>query len=178
MNTWIAFLRGINVGGKNRLPMKDLKIALESVGLSQIQTYIQTGNVVFSHANAKPSKLAASIADAIESGHGFRPGVMVLSLADLHAAADGNPFGNGEALDKTLHLYFLKASPTAPDFARIDALKADTESYKLKGQVFYFHTPGGFGKSKLVQRVEALLGVAATARNWRTVTKVLELAGT
>ena len=94
----------------------------------------------------------------------------------LETAIADNPFPGDEALDKTLHLYFLSERPTAPDFERMDAIKVDTESYRLIEAVCYLHTPDGFGRSKLAQRVEKLLGVNATARNWRTVHKVMELA--
>ncbi len=176
MTTYIAFLRGINVGGKNRLPMAELKAYLEGAGFRKVRTYIQSGNIVFEHATAATPALADQIGDVVASAKGFRPAVVVIDRAALEAAITGNPFPGDEALDKTLHLYFLSERPTAPDFEKLDAIKGRTESYRLKDAVFYLHTPDGFGRSKLAQRVEKLLGVNATARNWRTVHKVMELA--
>lgn len=175
MKTWIAFLRGINVGGKNRLPMKDLTTRLEALGLVDVRTYIQSGNVIFRSRDAKPQDLARRIAQAIEKDHGFLPAVMVLSANELRAAADKCPFQGGEALNKTLHLFFLASEPDTPDFGRMDGLRTNSETYVLKDRVLYFHTPDGFGKSRLAQRIEPILGVDATARNWRTVNAVLEL---
>ena len=176
MKNYIAFLRGINVGGKNRLPMKDLVSLLESLGLSPVKTYIQSGNVVFRTTVEEAVSLPGKIADTIEASCGFRPAVLVLSTKDLAKAAGENPFGEGEVLDTTLHLYFLAEKPTAPDVEKMDAIKGEREAYALTGKIFYLYTPDGFGKSKLALRAEKLLGVNATARNWRTVNKVLELA--
>ncbi len=174
MDTWIAFLRGINVGGKNRVPMKDL---MEAVGFSGVRTYIQSGNIVFEHAGGAEVSLAARIAALIGEKHGFRPRAVVLSAKALRAAATENPFGSGEAMEKVLHFYFLAEKPPAPDLQGMDAIKIDSEAYVLMNKVLYLHTPDGFGRSKLAQRVEKLLGVDATARNLRTVTKVLALVG-
>lgn len=176
MTTYIAFLRGINVGGKNRLSMAELKAHLEHAGFQKVKTYIQSGNVVFEHATAATSALANKIGDVVASAKGFRPAVVVIDRAALETAIGDNPFPGDEVLDKTLHLYFLSERPTAPDFEKMDAIKVDTESYRLIDAVCYLHTPDGFGRSKLAQRVEKLLGVNATARNWRTVQKVMELA--
>ena len=172
----IAFIRGINVGGKNKLPMKELREHMEEAGFSNVQTYIQSGNMVFSHGRDTAPALARSIAKLIEDRQGFNPSVVVLAREALQAAADGNPFADEENLEKTLHLYFMNAPPTAPDTKKMDSIKAPTESYTLQGKVFYLHTPDGFGKSKLAARVEKLLGVDATARNWRTVNAVLAMA--
>jgi uncharacterized protein (DUF1697 family) len=177
MATWIAFLRGINVGGKNRLPMKELKVLMEAIGFSGVQTYIQSGNIVFEHKDGDEVSLSARIATLVDGKYGFRPRVVVLSAKALRAAAAGNPFGSEEAMEKVLHSYFLAETPPAPNLEGMDEIKTNSESYLLKNKVLYLHTPDGFGRSKLAQRVEKLLGVDATARNLRTVTKVLEMAG-
>lgn len=176
MKTWIALFRGINVGGHNKLPMKALAAALGEIGLEKVGTYIQSGNVVFAAKAGTAALLSARIAGAVESGFGFRPKILVLSLADLTAAARGNPFPAAEKDPKSVHLFFLDGTPAKPELARIDAAKAKSEDYALKGRVFYLHTPGGFGVSKLAAAAEKLLGVDATARNWRTVTTLLAMA--
>ncbi len=177
MNTWIALLRGINVGGHNKLPMKDLVAELERLGLSDVKTYIQSGNAVFRSRESEASVLCEQIASAIGSSHGFRPRVLVLSRQDLQAAARANPFAAAaEAEPKTVHLSFLAEPATAPDLAGMEAVKVKSEGFVLTERVFYLHAPEGIGRSKLAAKVETSLGVPATGRNWRTVQKILEIA--
>ena len=175
MSTWIAFIRGVG-GGIRPLPMKDLQRALEETGLSDVRTYIQSGNVVFRRPRSSAAKLERLISGCIADRFGFEPKVMVLATADLAAAASGNPFPKAEAEPRSLHLFFLAEAPPAPDIAAMNRLKAASEAFVLEDRVFYLHTPKGFGVSRLAERVEKLLGVAATARNWRTVTTMLALA--
>jgi uncharacterized protein (DUF1697 family) len=176
MSTWIALFRGINVGGNRILPMKELVRDLERLGCANVRTYIQSGNAVFETPRKSAAKLAEDIAGAIEERHGFRPRVLVLGAEELASAIDTNPFPEASAEPKTLHLFFLAAKATKPDRAALDRVKTTTERYRLVGQVFYLHAPDGLGKSKLAASVEKHLGVEATARNWRTVQRVLELA--
>lgn len=176
MNTWIALFRGINVGGHRKLPMKELVTELENLGLSDVTTYIQSGNAIFRSVETEPSVLSDRIANAIQSSHGFQPRVLVLSLEEFRAAAAASPFPTADAESKTVHLYFLSEPTTKPDLDAMDAVKKDREEYVLSKKVLYLRTPDGFGKSKLAERVERSLGVEATARNWRSVTKILEIA--
>ena len=176
MATWIAFFRGINVGGRNILPMRELVALLEEVGFTDVKTYIQSGNAVFLSSKAKAPQLAEQIGDAVSKHHGFRPHVAVLSVKELEQAAASNPFPKAEAEPKSLHLYFLAQSPRNPDLESLNEIKSGTESLAIHGKVFYLHAPEGIGRSKLAERVERLLGVHATARNWRTVAKVLDMA--
>jgi uncharacterized protein (DUF1697 family) len=175
MSTYVALIRGINVGGNQMLPMKDLVKLMEKNACTDVRTYIQSGNVVFC-STSDAASVAKRLSSAIEKGHGFEPRVLVLTAAELAKAAAANPFPEAEQDPKTVHLFFLAARPTKADLKGMDALKTRTERYALKGTVFYLHTPDGFGTSKLAARVEKLLGVEATARNWRTVGKLLELA--
>jgi len=176
MNTWIALFRGINVGGHHKLPMKALVSELEKLGLSDVHTYIQSGNAVFRSRAKQASRLADRIAKAIQSSHGFSPHVLVLSLAAFRAAVGECPFAPADADAKTVHLFLLAAPANDPDLGALDAVKAGTEEYVLTEDVFYLHAPDGIGRSKLAERVERSLGVPATARNWRSVTRILALA--
>lgn len=176
MPTYIALFRGINVGGKNSLPMRDLVAALESLGLSDVKTYIQSGNAVFRAKSRSANKLGREISSAIEANHGFAPQVMVLPVASFRQAIEQNPFPQAQAEPKSLHLYFLDAAPKKPNLDRLAELQAETESFQIIDQVFYLHAPAGIGRSKLAAAVEKALGVGTTARNWRTVEKILELA--
>jgi uncharacterized protein (DUF1697 family) len=176
MKTYIALFRGINVGGSHLLPMKDLTLLLEQNGCVDVHTYIQSGNVILRSAIADPSHLAKQVAAAVSRRHGFEPRVLVLTPSDLEQAAEGNPFPEAEDHPKNLHLFFLAEPPKRPDLKSLEALKAESERFALKRKVLYLHTPDGFGASKLAARAERLLGVEATARNWRTVTALLEMA--
>ena len=176
MNTYIALIRGINVGGSHRLPMKDLKLAFEQNGCSDVHTYIQSGNVVFRSTTADAGRLAKRLAAAVSKSHGFEPHVLVLTRNELEKAAAANPFPEADNNPTSVHLFFLTASPKKPDPATLEAARAPSERFALKGRVFYLHTPDGFGTSKLAACVESLLGVPATARNWRTATRLLALA--
>jgi uncharacterized protein (DUF1697 family) len=177
MTTLIALLRGINVGGNNKLPMKDLSALLAGVGLRDVQTYIQSGNVVFRSDLKNKTALAARITAAIKAQHGFAPYILLLEAAELKKAMAGNPYPEAEPEPKSLHLFFLDEAPRQPDLKGLDTLKAGNERYKLAGKVFYLHAPDGVGNSKLAARAEKLLGVTASARNWNTVCKLAEMAG-
>jgi uncharacterized protein (DUF1697 family) len=172
MPTRIALLRGINVGGKNVLPMTELVRDLQALALRDVTTYIQSGNVVFSAAGETATELGDRIAAGIENRHGFRPHVLILTPGQLQLAIESNPFGDAESDPKTLHLFFLASAPTAAGFAGLEAAKSASERFQLVGQVLYLHAPDGIGRSKLAANAEKLLGVTTTSRNWRTVKRL------
>lgn len=176
MSTWIAFFRGINVGGNNALPMKQLVTALEGIGFTDVRTYIQSGNAVFNCSKTTAPQLVKRIGECVSKGFGFEPRVLVLSSGELEKAAAANPFPQADANPKSLHLFFLERTPASADITGLTRLKAQTEAFEIKGRVFYLHTPAGFGTSKLAERAEKLLGTAATARNWNTVQAVIGMA--
>jgi uncharacterized protein (DUF1697 family) len=173
MKTYIALFRGINVGGHNMLPMKELKGVLEKGGCQDVRTYIQSGNVILTSSISDAAKLAKRLSALVSNSHGFEPRVMVLTRGELQRAASGNPFAGAVENPAALHLFFLDAIPKNPDLKALEALKTKTEGFALKGAVFYLHTPDGLGISKLATRIERSLGVQGTARNWRTVTTLL-----
>jgi len=174
--SYVALLRGINVGGSGVLPMKDLRATFERIGCTDVQTYIQSGNVVCRSSTPRADQLASQLADAITRRHGFTPGVMVLTLKELERAIGNNPFPEAERDPKCLHLFFLAGPAKKADLQGLGAIAAKGERFVLKTKVFYLHAPAGFGRSKLAARAERLLGVPATARNWRTVTALLAMA--
>lgn len=175
MQTYIALFRAINVLGKNLLPMKDLKSILEKLGVEEIKTYIQSGNVVFNYTGSDITDLSKKITAAIKRNHSFEPNVILLKKKDIQKAVANNPFPQVGDNHKTLHVYFLESKPTNPNLEKMLEIKSDMEQYEIIDKFFYLYTPGGFGKSKLADRAEKLLGVSATARNWRTVNKILEM---
>ncbi len=178
LETWIVLLRGVNVGGKNKLPMKELVALLETLGFSDVKTYIQSGNVVLRGAKGPAPKLTATIASAIEETFDFRPGVVALTKEELAKAAAANPFPEAEGAQdgKSLHLFFLGEVPKKVDADGLDAVKIPSERWRVVDSVFYLHAPEGFGNSKLAAKAERYLGVPATARNWQTVGELLKLA--
>ena len=173
MTTYIALFRGINVGGNNILPMKELVGLLEGVGCTNVKTYIQSGNAVFSTEREHKDELAEAISAAIQESHGFQPKVLLLTAAELRDALTNSPFQTTEG--KALHFYFLASTPEDPNLAAMEALKTNDEDFKLGNSVFYLYAPNGIGRSKLSEKVERLLGVPATARNLNTVNKLITL---
>ena len=177
MNTYIALFRGINVGGKNTLPMKELMVLLEDLGARKIKTYIQSGNAVFRHAEKNASQLSKKISVEIKKRRGFSPCVLVFGLDEMEKAMEENPFPDAEAGPSTLHLGFLASTPGNPDLKKLDSLKGKSERFHLSDRVFYLSAPEGVGRSKLAASAEKLIGVPMTDRNWRTVCKIREMAG-
>ena len=175
MNTYVALIRGINLVGRNQLPMASLRSLLEQDGCVDVRTYIQSGNAIFRTRISDPARVAKRLTAAIAKCHGFEPRTLVLTLDELETAAAGNPFKRTESDPKRVHVFFLTETPPNPDLKKLEAIKS-TERYALNGRAFYLHTPDGFGTSKVAERVEKALGVAATARNWRTVTTLIEMA--
>lgn len=110
--------------------------------------------------------------------HGFRPRVLVLSAFDLRSAMEANPFPETGSEPKSVHLYFLAARPSNPDLEALANLQSATERLELVDRVLYLHTPDGYGTSRLASSIERHLGVEVTARNWRTVLKLREMADT
>ena len=171
--TFIAFFRGINVGGHNSLPMRELSELLGNMGLENIKTYIQSGNVIFQSTKQLSAGFSADISLAVEKLKGFKPGVLLLSPKELQTAIDKCPFSSDEG--KLLHFFFLSEIPEEPDLESLEALKSETEEYRLINKVFYLYAPDGIGRSKLVAKVGKAMGVPGTARNWNTVRKIRSL---
>lgn len=174
MNTYITLLRGINVGGKNILKMKDLADLLEELGAQQVKTYIQSGNVVF-QSNKIPSHLSDQISLTIQQRFGFTPHVLILNQAEFERAIAENPFPEAVSNPSSLHLGFLSFAPEHPNLEGIENLKSESEHYHLTDRVFYLYAPEGIGRSKLAANSEKLLGVPMTDRNWNTIMKISQL---
>jgi uncharacterized protein (DUF1697 family) len=174
MEICIALLRGVNVGGANKLPMRDLRELLAQCGAKHPQTLIQSGNCVFKLQKTSVSSFPAKLTDAVETIFGFRPKVMLMTQEQLQAAINDAPFKPEEP--KHLHVWFGEAKPVSPDVGLLERLKSPTEQFELIGNRFYLHAPDGIGRSKLADKVEKALGVAATARNLNTLQKLAALA--
>jgi uncharacterized protein (DUF1697 family) len=175
VQTLIALFRGINVGGKNSLPMKELVEILKELGCRNVKTYIQSGNAVFQTKEKNTARLSTKVSAAIKKRRGFEPFVLLLEAAELEMAIAGNPFPEGEAEHKTLHIGFLECTPKCPDLKAVSTIQLASERFHLADCFFYLYAPAGIGQSKLAERAERLLGVAMTMRNWRTVCKIKEM---
>lgn len=169
MNTYITLLRGVNVGGKNLLPMKELTVLLESSGFENVKTYIQSGNIVLT----SPKKPENTISALIVTKFGFAPEILTLSENEFNLAVSNNPYQAYEG--KFVHIYFCKEKPKI-NAKKLDQLSSETERHKVIGNAFYLHAPDGIGRSKLVAGIESCLGVSATGRNLNTVNKLREMA--
>jgi len=174
----IGLLRGVNVGGKHKIRMDALRELCESIGLKSPKTLIQSGNVVFRTRRRYLSKICREIGDAIEGSHGFRPAVMLRTLAELRAVAGKTPFGAQRELDPAkLAVAFLADKPGATARRSLLTVPRGPEELHVDGRELYIYFPNGMGRSKLqMVKVEKVLATAATARNWNTVRKVLDMA--
>jgi uncharacterized protein (DUF1697 family) len=175
MNTYIALFRGINVGGKNILPMKELAALFETLGCENVRTYIQSGNVVFQSKKVFEREHVHRIGHRVREMKGFEPRVLLVRPDQLHRAVENNPFPTSDG--KALHFFFLEAPPHQPQMDRLEAVRKTSEEFELIETVFYLYAPEGVGRSKLAASVEQALGVPVTARNWSTVARLVAMAG-
>ncbi len=180
MSIWIALLRGINVGGRHRLPMAQLRDCAESLGWADVRTYIQSGNCVFTASVPDSTKSAAALAqaltEAVERVAGFAPTVLVRSIAEFEDAVARNPYPAGDEDPKSVHLFFLERATSDANLDALEALRQGREAFTLVDRVFYLFAPEGIGRSKLAEKVERHVPVPMTARNLRSARRILELA--
>jgi uncharacterized protein (DUF1697 family) len=189
MASHVALLRGINVGGRNKVPMAELREVVASLGHTGVSTYIQSGNVLFSTGDTDAGQLAAALEAAISERFGLWASVVVLSRDELAAVLAANPYP-GEPNPRLVHVVFLSAELPPDVLERIAAArdavaaKGSRDTFQVQGRALYLHTPDGFGTSELAQTLLRIVGppakqkkqaVVATARNWATATKLLSL---
>lgn len=184
MASHVALLRGINVGGRNKVPMAELREVVTSLGHTGVTTYIQSGNVLFSTEDTDTAKLASELTAAITARFGITSAVVVLSRDELARILGDNPYPTDEP--KRVHVVFLGAEPSQELLDRIKAAesaaaaKGSRDTFTAIGNALYLHTPDGFGTSELAEIMFRIIGtgkhnLAATARNWSTATTLLSL---
>jgi len=174
---YVALLRGVNVGGKNRVAMPALAQLFQKAGCGQVSTFIQSGNVVFTAEPALAAKLPALIPQAMAKALGFQVAVVVRGAADLAGVAAKHPLAAQGRENKSLHVGFLAAAPSAAQVAALDPQRSPGDSFKVAGDHVYIHFGGGAGTSKLTAPYfDSKLGATITLRNWNTVQKLAELA--
>jgi uncharacterized protein (DUF1697 family) len=174
---YVALLRGINVSGKNMIPMPRLSAAFEAAGCSDIKTYIQSGNVVFSGSASVMKTLVGRVARQLSAEFDYGIPILVRSADELQRVVKANPFLAAGADPATLHVMFLSAIPTREKAATLDPERSPGDRWELRGQELYLCLPNGVGRSKLSNAYfDSKLGVTGSGRNWRTVLKLAELA--
>ncbi len=178
MSVVISMLRGVNVGGHNKLKMDALRALYASLGLQDAQTYIQSGNVVFTTSAKHLGPLAGRIRKGIGRSFGLRPDVVLRSASEMRGVLARNPMAGRRDFDGSkLLVTFLVDEPGPEARARILGLETDPEELWLKGQELYVHYPDGVGRSRLSPAfIERTLKTSGTGRNWNTVVKLLEIA--
>lgn len=166
----VAFLRGINVGGKNMLPMKELVPMLEDAGCADVRTYIQSGNAVFCATEARAARLPDLLAKTISTRFALRVPVVTRTAAELLAVARSNPFlRTGKPLE-ALHVVFLADRPVRGKVEALDPKRSPGDEFLVRGRDIYLHLPNGAGRTKLsTSWFDTQLETTSTMRNWKTV---------
>jgi uncharacterized protein (DUF1697 family) len=176
---YISLLRGINVSGRKKVKMSDLKTLYESLKLSKVKTYIQSGNVIFESAISDVDELQRNIEQKTEKTFGFSVSVIIRTNREFKRIIDHNPFiGNDSTEDESKYLVtFLSKTPSESTAETIQQFVKEPEAMFLRGKEIYLHCPNGYGRSKLSNSfLERKLGVTATTRNWKTVKKLYFLS--
>ena len=173
----VALLRGINVGGKNRLPMKDLAAMFVDLGCDDVRTYIQSGNVLFRTAPTLGEDISSLISSSIFSRFGYRVPVVTRTAQDLQEIVQANPFLEAGAETDKLHVVFLAGLPDGVHIDALDPNRSPSDEFAVLGREIYFYCPNGLARSKLTNNYfDSRLSTTSTMRNWGTVLKLLELS--
>ncbi|HEU0116247.1 MAG TPA: DUF1697 domain-containing protein [Thermomicrobiales bacterium] len=170
----VALLRGVNVGGKNKLPMKELAALFVGEGCANVRTYIQSGNVVFDATPALAATLPERMPARIAERFGFRAPMVARTAAEMERIVAGNPFLAAGVPETALHVLFLADQPEPDRVATLDPDRSPPEAFVARGREIYLHAPNGLGRSKLTNDYfDRTLATISTGRNWRTVTTLL-----
>lgn len=176
MNTYVSLLRGVNVG-QNKIVMKDLLALYRDLGHRDVTTYIQSGNVIFKSPVERPLDLARDLEDHIARDLGLAVTVLLRSPDELARVIAGNPFPAQGADPSKLHLTFLADAPDPALVGKLNPGGTEPDEFCLVGREVYLHCPGGYGRTKLNNQFwERRLKLAATTRNWNTVTTLFHMA--
>ena len=173
---YVGLFRGINVGGKNQIQMRELTAMFLSHGCDDVRTYIQSGNVLFRSSAALAERIPDLIRDEIGSALGFAPPILLRSAKEIAEVIRHNPFLTCGAPEETLHVMFLANPPSEQQLGELDPLRSPTDTFVARGKEVYLHLPSGVARTKLTNiYFDSKLATTSTSRNWRTVTKLHEL---
>jgi uncharacterized protein (DUF1697 family) len=174
--THVALLRGINLGGKNRLPMGDLIQIFVTAGCADVRNYIQSGNIIFRASQAKAEKLPGVIAKSIAEAFGYRIPVVLRTAGQLGEVVQNNPFLKAGASEALLHVMFLARLPEASNVAALDPDRSPPDRFFVRDRDIYLELPNGAADTKLTNAwFDSKLDTVSTGRNWRTVLKLHEM---
>lgn len=177
MKKYVAFLRGINVGGKNKVKMETLREVFSALGFENVKTYINSGNVIFQTAKTGDKNLAAKIETAIEKEFGLKIKTMVRLIDEIENIIENNPFAGEFENDKDLHVFFLDEEISDEKREQLLSNNSETEKFAACGREIFYLSRVNFSDSLMSKDyIGKKLKVSATARNWRTVNKILEMA--
>jgi uncharacterized protein (DUF1697 family) len=178
MPTYVAMLRGINVGGQKKIKMDRLREAFEALGFEQVKTYVQSGNVIFTAKSGSPLLLSKKVEEQILKDFGFPVSVILRTSHEMGQTIRNNPFMKEKGIDLSkLHVTFLASCPDKAVVQKLDALVAGPDQFRYSGKEVYLYCPDGYGRTKLSNNaLERVLSVGATTRNWRTANELFALS--
>ena len=178
MPVYIAMLRGINVGAHKRMKMEKLRASCDGLGLRNVKTYIQSGNVIFSSGKLSSGALSKKMGECILRDFGFSADVISRTRDEMKRIIDDNPFPKERGIDVfKLHVVFLPQAPTAAALKKLQELTLAPDRVRALGNEIYFYFPNGVSGSSLWKHpLDRVLTVAGTMRNWNTVNKLYEMA--
>lgn len=174
----ISMLRGVNIGGHHKIKMEELRALYHSLKLRDVETHIQSGNVIFRTAESDSARLGRRIEDTIEKKHGFRPSAILRTPAEFRDVIARNPFAKRREMEPSkLAVIFLESDPGKEIREKVLAMEADPEELRMEGRELYIYFPNGMARPKLsISRIERIMKTPSTGRNWNTVRKLLEMA--
>ncbi len=173
MPEYVAFLRGINVGGRHKLPMRQLASIFSEAGCTHVATYLQSGNVMFDAAREIAEGIQATITRTIDQELGFRVPMIVRSVEQMANVVAMNPWIAEGVTENMLHVYFLQARPEPGQVLALDPARSPGDAFLVREQEVYLKLPDGMARTKLTNAYfDARLKTISTGRNWRTVTAI------
>ncbi|MDD4002374.1 MAG: DUF1697 domain-containing protein [Bacteroidales bacterium] len=178
MKTYISILRGINVSGHKIIKMEALRTSYENMGFSNVKTYVQSGNVIFSYDDIEINKLEEQIFQQIKKDFGFDVPVIVMSIEKIEEIIKNNPFLKDKSKEESfMHVTFLASKSETYNFNAIEEKKQDNEDIVFSDYAVYLYCPNGYGNTKLNNNfIETKLKVRATTRNWKTTNELFQIA--
>lgn len=172
---YVALLRGINVGGKNKLPMRALAEAFSRAGCTEVATYIQSGNVVFRASSSLMTNLPSRIAEELRTRHGIMSALILRTADELAQLPARNPYLSAGAAKTALHVGFLATQPTPAQVRALDPQRSPDDAFHVSDREIFLHLPQGVARTKLTNAYfDSVLRTTCTVRNWRTLLKLIE----
>jgi uncharacterized protein (DUF1697 family) len=178
MKKFIALLRGINVSGQKQIKMSELKTLFEKTGFQDVETYVQSGNIIFSSKDTPVEKLSSKISTAIKKEFGFDVQVIIVTPKEIEEVLKKNPFIKKKKDIDKLYVIFLSSVPSKENLEKIKAIDYSPEEFAAEGRYIYLFVPNSYGKARLNNNFfEKKLNLFATTRNWNSVQRLFDLSG-